>query len=154
MANANKTPQRDVKITRGFWLDVTEVTNRSFDNFASSGGYRDRSWWSDAGWDWKGGREGPDSPPRDGALDAERPRVWITWFEAEAYAHWRAGRLPSEAEWEYAARGPTPRVYPWGDSWDAERAWTNVTSPTLADRVGLRPLGRSWRGADNLAGNV
>jgi formylglycine-generating enzyme required for sulfatase activity len=148
----SEQPAHEVSITRGFWLDRDEVTNQAFQAFVDAGGYADRGLWSDAGWAWLQSAV-PGTVPRPcSSLAADQPRACITWFEAEAYAHWRGGRLPSEAEWEYATRGPTSRIYPWGDAWDAARC--NVEGSVAATAVGSYAAGASWVGARDLAGNV
>lgn len=148
----SEEPAHPVRISRGFWIDTYEVTNRAFAAFVAAGGYDTRRWWSEAGWAWR--RQQPrDSLPRPcDRTGPDHPRACVTWYEAEAYAAWRGGRLPTEAEWEYAARGPESRVYPWGDAWDSARA--NVVGSTEAVPVGSYPRGASWAGAQDLAGNV
>ncbi len=144
-------PAHPVAISCGYWLDRDEVTNAAFEAFVAAGGYTTRAYWSDEG--WAGLMTHASSVPADCENAASRaPRACITWYEAEAYATWRGGRLPTEAEWEYAARGPDSRIYPWGDAWDPSRA--NVVSATAAADVGSYPDGDSWVGARDMAGNV
>jgi formylglycine-generating enzyme required for sulfatase activity len=147
----SEEPAHLVHLTAGFWIDKYEVTNAAFDSFVQGGGYRDRTFWSDPGWEWLG-RQPPGSLPRHCVDGATLPRVCVTWYEAEAYARWRGGRLPTEAEWEFAARGPESRVYPWGDAFDAGRC--NVIGSPAPEPVGSHPAGASWIGAQDLAGNA
>ncbi|MCZ7541887.1 MAG: formylglycine-generating enzyme family protein [Anaerolineae bacterium] len=84
----------------------------------------------------------------------DRPRENLTWFEARDYCAQRGARLPTEAEWEYAARGPDSLYYPWGDRFIEDNLvydgnFNNETAP-----VGSRPGGVSWVGAYDLSGNV
>jgi len=97
----------------------------------------------------------------------DHPVVQVTWYEAQAFCRWVGGRLPTEAEWEYAARGPEGTIFPWGNELDGVRlnfcdancasAWAEQdvddgyegTAP-----VGSYPQGASWCGAQDLAGNV
>lgn len=82
-----------------------------------------------------------------------RPRENIPWFEARDYCIGRGGRLPTEAEWEYAASGPDNYLYPWGnDLVDSYLVFDrNAIEPA---EVGSRPQGASWVGALDMAGNV
>jgi formylglycine-generating enzyme required for sulfatase activity len=113
-----------------FWIDRYEVTQGDFARL--------------------GGEQGRDSR-FDGA---NRPVENITWFEARDFCALRGGRLPTEREWEYAARGPDGLVYPWGYTWDANRVVWDGNSGGETASVGSRPDGVSWVGAEDMSGNV
>lgn len=125
----NEAGQNTVYVD-GFWIMQTEVTNQQYGAFMNDGGYTQRQYWSDDGWIWRTAqnvgepRYWGDTNYRGG----NKPVVGVSWYEAEAYTRWlsaktgREFRLPTEAEWEKAARGTDGRVYPWGDNWDNSRA--------------------------------
>lgn len=143
-------PQHEVRLSKGYWIDRLEVTNAAFQAFVDAGGYQNQTFWSVEGWEWLLGQSPGDNPrPTFGAPDL--PRNNVNWYEAEAYARWRGGRLPTEAEWEYAARGPQSLVYPWGNEYD--EALCNLNRSELQP-VGSYPGGASWVGALDMAGNV
>ena len=148
----SEQPQHQVRLTTGYWIDATEVTNEAFAAFVSAGGYTERALWSDAGWTWLSHRVVGNLPLTCVGTQPDLPRLCITWYEAEAYATWRGGRLPTEAEWEFAARGPESRVYPWGDRFDPARA--TVVDSVAPTAVGSHPTGDSWAGAHDMAGNA
>ncbi len=148
---SSEQPEHQVTLSRGYWIDRDEVTNAAYDAFVAAGGYTTRAWWSDAGWAWLQA-QATALPAACDAAAPDEPRACVTWFEAEAFAAWRGGRLPTEAEWEYAARGPDGHIYPWGDRWDPSHA--NVVDATAAVKVGSYRDGVSWVGATDLAGNV
>jgi formylglycine-generating enzyme required for sulfatase activity len=149
---ASEQPRHEVRLTKGYWIDTFEVTNRAFAAFVDAGGYTNSAYWSDAGRAWLAGI-GPARRPLHCQGDVpEHPRMCITWYEAEAYATWRGGRLPTEAEWEFAARGPKSTVYPWGDLFDVDRA--NVVNSIGPKPVGSYQNGVSWVGAHDMAGNA
>jgi formylglycine-generating enzyme required for sulfatase activity len=113
------------------------VTNAQFARFVAASG-RDAFTWS-RGWD-----RGASNYPAGG----------VTWEDARAYCEWAAARLPTEAEWEYAARGPDGRIFPWGNVWEPSRC-NSVEGGLLATTpVGSYPRGMSWCGALDLSGNV
>jgi formylglycine-generating enzyme required for sulfatase activity len=87
-------------------------------------------------------------------LEADRPRERITWTEAEAFCQSRGKRLPTEAEWEYAARGPDGLIYPWGNVFIANNVVHIENSGEHTWPVGSKPGGASWVGALDLSGNV
>jgi formylglycine-generating enzyme required for sulfatase activity len=83
-----------------------------------------------------------------------RPREEVTWSEAQVHCEKRGARLPTEAEWEYAARGSDGLMYPWGNSFNAESTVYSQTSGGETVEVGSRSEDTSWVGAVDLAGNV
>jgi gamma-glutamyl hercynylcysteine S-oxide synthase len=109
----NERPRHEVEIS-AFRIDRAPVTNGDFLAFVEDGGYRRRELWSEEGWAFRE-REGWRRPlywTREGRerrfertepLQAERPAMHVSWFEADAYARWRGARLPTEREWEKAA---------------------------------------------------
>ncbi|WP_374685506.1 formylglycine-generating enzyme family protein [Promineifilum sp.] len=108
------------------------------------------NWEYTEGADWRHPRR-PNSNV-DG-LDAH-PVVLVSWDDATAYATWAGGRLPTEAEWEYAARGPEGWTYPWGNEAPSCELlnFNNCIGDTW--KVGFYPDGASWVGALDMAGNV
>ncbi len=90
----------------------------------------------------------------------DHPVVNVSWNDAIAYVGWltqmtrQPWRLPTEAEWEKAARGTDGRIYPWGDAWDKTRANTADGGPGTTTPVGTYPSGASPYGAQDMAGNV
>jgi formylglycine-generating enzyme required for sulfatase activity len=144
-------PQHEVRIQEGFWLDRFEVTNTAFQAFIDDKGYEKTEYWSEAGWKWLS-KQSAGTRPKQAGSKPNLPRNNVTWYEAEAYAHWRGGRLPTEAEWEYAARGPDALIYPWGNEFDASLC--NVVQSSGLKPVGSYPRGSSWVNAMDMAGNV
>jgi hypothetical protein len=146
-----------VEINQPFWIGRYPVTNHQFAAFIAAGGYGDRQWWSNQGWAWLE-EEGPSQPKfwLDRRYNApNQPVVGVSFWEAEAFCAWAGGRLPTEEEWEAAARGPRGLVYPWGDEWQDDICNTRETGLGVTSPVGLFPRARQAdRDIDDLAGNV
>jgi formylglycine-generating enzyme required for sulfatase activity len=119
-------------------------------------GYGDERWWKGGGFDKRKEPTGWDEQ----VVHPNRPVVSVSWYEAAAYCAWLAARLPgvrlpTEAEWERAARGTSGRKYPWGsEKPDAERANYSESGVGHATPVGLYPRGATPEGIEDLAGNV
>ena len=144
-------------VAQPFYLSRYPVTNAQYGMFLADDGYDDSRWWSDEGWRWK--ESGHVREPglwRDVRWNgATQPVVCVSFWEAEAFCRWAGGRLPTEREWEAAARGPESLPYPWGDHWEdgicnSTEAKLERTSP-----VGIFPRSRSKAfGLEDMAGNV
>src|SRR3954451_21035098 len=148
----SEMPAHEVALSKGYWIDATEVSNAEFGAFVEAGGYTNEALWSDDGWAWLGTKDAARPPVHCNGDVPEQPRMCVTWYEADAYARWRGGRLPTEAEWEYAARGPKSSVYPYGDTFDRDKA--NVLNSVSPKPVGSYPAGASWVGALDMSGNA
>ena len=85
------------------------------------------------------------------SAEPEQPRNCVNWFDALAHCQARGGSLPTEAQWEYAARGPENRSFPWGDTFNSDNL--SYASSSMAT-VGSYPGGASWVGAMDMIGNV
>jgi len=143
--------------TAAYEIAAAPVTVMEFAGFVERG-YGDRALWSEAGWQWRmrTGAERPrfwDDPDWRAYFGPNQPVVGVSWYEAEAFARFSGARLPTESEWERAARGEDGRRYPWGDDWDPSRAHhRGGARHTLP--IGCFPAGRSPHGLWDCAGNV
>jgi eukaryotic-like serine/threonine-protein kinase len=154
----DEKPQHIVYLD-AFWIDRTEVTNAQYVQFLNArGGHKGTC----------GGQDCIDTKVEDKESHIFRqderyvvesgfknhPVIEVTWYGAQAYCEWVGVRLPTEAEWEKAARGTDGRRYPWGsDAPDCRKAqYAECSGMTVA--VGTRPAGASPYGALDMAGNV
>lgn len=145
-------PQHPVKAAT-FYIDRFPVTNQDYKRFVDETGHRvphyTVSWCDTQGYNW-------DTETRtfpEGKAD--HPVVLVTWKEALAYALWAGKRLPTEAEWELAARGTDGRLWPWGNKAAAGRCNTNETGLRGTTAVSrYSPAGDSLAGVADMIGNV
>jgi formylglycine-generating enzyme required for sulfatase activity/transcriptional regulator with XRE-family HTH domain/energy-coupling factor transporter ATP-binding protein EcfA2 len=173
----DNSPEEDERPRHRVFLDAFELakhptTNAMFARFIDDGGYADSRWWTaaitDGRWaegkirDYAGERSEPaywDDPRFN---NPAQPVVGVTWYEAVAYCAWLSAalddghtyRLPTEAEWERAARGPQGWAYPWGDEWREDHCNSKESNLGVTSPVGLFPQGAAGGGLQDMAGNV
>lgn len=140
---------------KGFYIDRLEVTNRRYQKFLENlpthpeykimieklGYYSPPKGWQKTRYP-----EGLD----------DHPVVWVSWFDAANFCQWAGKRLPTEKEWERAARGTKGRAYPWGNGFARDRANlpNKIGSKVTLAKVGTFPKGASSEGVEDLIGNV
>lgn len=112
----NEQPCRTVELT-AFYIDRYPTTNRAYRQFIEDGGYHTPGYWSAAGWDFiqKKCLQFPLYWLDDNWNTDEQPITGVSWWEASAYAKYIGKEIPTEAQWEKAARGTDGRRYPWGN---------------------------------------
>jgi formylglycine-generating enzyme required for sulfatase activity/energy-coupling factor transporter ATP-binding protein EcfA2 len=177
-------PQHSIFLPR-FHIKKFSVTNQEFHVFWKNGGYREKRWWSIAGFYWL--NRSPDDEEEMNLRKAQRrngrtePALWndvewgipnrpvvgVTWHEATSYCAWLNEqmqltgeipdgyivRLPTEAEWEKAARGTDGRFWPWGNEWEDNYANTHDANLSTTSSVGIFHAGASCYNAFDMAGN-
>jgi formylglycine-generating enzyme required for sulfatase activity len=145
-----------------FMIGKYPVTNEEFKTFMSDDGYKKKEFWTPEGWQWL--KEENITCPwfwHDRKWNGPNfPVVGVSWYEAAAYAQWLSQKtgdrygLPSEAQWEKAARGSTGLVYPWGNQFDKDKCNSYEGGLRRTSPVGLFPGGKSPYGCMDMAGNV
>jgi formylglycine-generating enzyme len=164
----DELPQQSVTLS-AYRIDQHEVTNQEFQAFVDAEGFTTTAeiagWsmvWNDTlrdyvrteGADWRH----PGGPGTSIAGRNDHPVIHVSWHDAEAYCDWADKRLPTEAEWEKAARGTEGWRFPWGDDWESENGergnYVHEESAALLAPVGSFPSGASPYGVLDMLGNV
>jgi formylglycine-generating enzyme required for sulfatase activity len=136
-------PQHKVNL-KAFRIDQYEVTNLQYKQFIEATGRRSPQHFEN--------RTFPEGK-------ADHPVTFVSWYDAKAYCEWAGKRLPTDEEWEKAARGTDGRTFPWGNSFDINKAntpvrWQNLKQEGDTTPVGAFPAGASPYGAQDMSGNV
>ena len=126
-----------------FWIDTYEVTNALYHKCVEAGGCQPLQ-----------NASTTSGSSSDDPAQSNHPVTQIAWTEADQYCKWAGKRLPTEAEWEKAARGTDARTYPWGNTFDATLVNSAYNGDLHTTAVGSYPAGASPYGALDMAGNV
>ena len=156
---SNQKPIHEVHLN-AYFIDETEVTVADFLEFIRDDGYKNQEFWTKDGWQYlqklrqKSAAVTPASLNKTGRNKPRQPMSGMTWYEADAYARWAGKRLPTEAEWERAARGLDGRLYPWGNEMDMSRLHNIMPAAYRVGPVGDYPAGASPDGLLDMAGSL
>ena len=148
--------KKEENIEQAFEIDVYPVTNGQYKKFIEAGGYTNDDCWSEEGRKWRQKESviQPEYWEDEKWNQPELPVVGVCYYEAEAYAKWVGKRLPTEKEWEKAARGTDGREYPWEGEFDKEKCNSDESGIGTTSRVDRYPNGVSPYGCYDMAGNV
>ncbi|MBI4727531.1 SUMF1/EgtB/PvdO family nonheme iron enzyme [candidate division TA06 bacterium] len=163
-AKTDEQPQHTVYLD-AYQISKYEVTNSQYKAFMDDGGYNNSIYWTADGWNWRTSNASTEpvwwssGSYNSGTAFPSHPVVGVSWYEAYAFCNWAGGHLPTEAQWEKAARGTNSSNYwPWGSTWDASKcnSGENVTPDTFtySSPVGFFSTGQSPYGVYDMAGNV
>ena len=138
-AFADEAPAKNIYLS-SYYIDKFEVSNAEYTEFIKATDHPAPAYWD-----------------HHQLNQPSQPVTGVNWFDANTYCHWANKRLPSEAEWEKAARGPAGLIYPWGNNLDYSKAnfskgKTGQNNITVS--VDSHPEGKSYYGVYNMAGNV
>ena len=156
-------PQFDCQlIQESYLISRYPVTVAQFSAFVEGEAYQQREYWTEAGWEWRQGKGvfGPEEFSAEFKI-SNHPQVGVSWYEAVAFCRWLSQllgyrvRLPTEAQWERAARHTDGRSYPWKGDLEVSHCCNMVdTGIDETSAVGIFPSGNAECGAADMAGNV
>jgi hypothetical protein len=149
------------QITTPYAISRYPVTVSQYQAFIDAGGYARLDYWTQAGWAWRQAA-GVTSPQTYTHIfqTSNHPQVGVSWYEAVAFCNWLSAQLgqrialPTEPQWEYAARHPDDRFYPWGEAFIPSVCNMRDTNIGHTSAVGIFPAGDAACGAADMAGNV
>jgi formylglycine-generating enzyme required for sulfatase activity len=122
-----------------FHIDLYEVTNAEYEKFT-------RNTKREVPYHWSNG-----IVPKN---KKNHPVIYVNWYDAKEYCKWKGKRLPTEQEWEKAARGESGNIYPWGNTWAIDKSNHPYKGSTGTEPVGSYPRGKSPYGLYDMSGNV
>ena len=128
-----------ISSTKAFYMDLNEVTNSDYEKFVVATQQVTPYHWPEG-----------NIPKRK----AQHPVVYVSWFDASNYCKWAGKRLPTEQEWEKAARGQDGLIYPWGNQWALDKSNHPYKNSTGTESIGSYPEGQSPYGLNDMSGNV
>lgn len=134
-SNLDQQPIHEQTIETPFWLDKYEITRGQYQQCINADICT-------------------ETLPSQYSTADDQPINNVTWYQAQTFCEWRGMRLPTEIEWEFAARGVDSWRYPWGDEWNPDNVVYFYNSGEVTAPVGSRPQGASWVGALDMSGNV
>ena len=143
VGNGNEHPQHTVSLD-AYWIDQTEVTNAMYEKCVTAGVCTDL------------GSNASNTRKEyfGNAAYADYPVIFVNWYQAQAYCKWAARELPTEAQWEKAARGTDGEAYPWGNETPTKDIANYNANKGDTTKVGSYAAGASPYGAYDMAGNV
>jgi formylglycine-generating enzyme required for sulfatase activity len=169
LAYSDEKPQHTYEIQQPYAISRYPVTNAQYVAFVRAGGYGERRYWTEAGWAWREDGDITGSEEYGAPYNLpNHPVVGVSWYEAVAFCCWLTEELrreneltesqeitlPTEPQWEKAARGTDGWLYPWGNDPDPEKANYHDTGIGATSAVGCFPGGASPYGVEDLSGNV
>ena len=134
----DETPEY-IESVEKFYIDAYEVTNAEYEKFT----YDTKR---EVPYHWSNGKV-----PKN---KKNHPVIYVNWYDAEGYCKWEGKRLPTEQEWEKAARGDSGNIYPWGNTWAIDKSNHPYKGSTGTESVGSYPNGTSPYGLYDMSGNV
>lgn len=141
--NADSKPPHQVEV-KSFMLDTFEVTNADFKKFVDAAAYKTDAEKNGSSDNWLTYAKDKD----------DHPVVKVSWNDAKAFCEWAGKRLPTEAEWEFAARGTDGFTFPWGNEFDPKKANVKASGLRGTTAVGSFPAGASPFDIQDMSGNV